>query len=517
MKTTKKTVLVLDCGTQSVRASIIDSDGNILKIIKSKYGEPYFSINPGWCEQYPDYYLDKIFECTKKLRSEEPELMDNVSAMTITCFRDSAALLDENFNVVRPTILWLDQRKARLDEKLSFIQKAAFFIVGMSDTIKYNRQRTAAHWIKENEPENWKKIKYYVPLTTYFNLKLTGEFKESSSNCTGHYPLNYRKGKWYGNHALKGSIFGIKKSQLPPLIKPGRVLGFITPEIAEATGIKSGLPLMASGSDKSCESLGNGCLDLDELSISYGTACTIEVTSKKYHEPETFLPGYIACYQGAYNLDVQVYRGYWMLTWFAKEFAPEAIDEAAIEHMSVEEIMNKKLLEIKPGSEGLITQPYWGPGLKRPLVKGSVIGFNDYHTKYHLYRSIIEGIAFELRNGYDSIRKRTKKKPSYVVISGGGAASDAICQITADIFGVEARKVQTTETSSLGAAMSLFIALGEYKTPREAKEHMIRYVKKYTPIKENVEEYNKLYKNVYKKIYPRLSKVYRYLSNYTAK
>lgn len=98
-----------------------------------------------------------------------------------------------------------------------------------------------------------------------------------------------------------------------------------------------------------------------------------------------------------------------MLTWFAKEFAPEAIDEAAIEHMSVEEIMNKKLLEIKPGSEGLITQPYWGPGLKRPLAKGSVIGFNDYHTKYHLYRSIIEGIAFELRNGYDSIRKRTKK------------------------------------------------------------------------------------------------------------
>ena len=156
MKTTKKTVLVLDCGTQSVRASIIDSDGNILKIIKSKYGEPYFSINPGWCEQYPDYYLDKIFECTKKLRSEDPELMDNVSAMTITCFRDSAALLDENFNVVRPTILWLDQRKARLDEKLSFIQKAAFFIVGMSDTIKYNRQRTAALWIKENEPENWK-------------------------------------------------------------------------------------------------------------------------------------------------------------------------------------------------------------------------------------------------------------------------------------------------------------------------------------------------------------------------
>ena len=512
MSSTEKSLLVIDFGTQSVRASIIDSHGNILRMVRSKYEQPYFSPQPGWCEQDPRYYYNKMIACTNRLRAEVPELMDGVEAMTLTCFRDSAALLDSDFNVVRPTILWLDQRRARLTQKLHWYQKLAFFIVGMGDTIKFNRQRTPAHWLKENEPANWERIAHYVPLTTYFNWRLTGVFKDSSSNCTGHYPLNYRRGRWYGDSHLKGSVFGIPRSKLVPLCRPGELIGQISAAAAAETGIKSGLRLLASGSDKSCESLGNGCLKPDELSISYGTACTIEVTSERYHEPETFLPGYIACYPRAYNLDVQIYRGYWMLTWFAKEFAPEAIDEAAIQHMSVEEVMNKKLLEISPGSAGLITQPYWGPGLKRPLAKGSVIGFNDYHTKYYLYRSIIEGIAYALRDGFDSIRLKTHRKAKYIAVSGGGAASDAICQITADIFGVEVRKVQTTETASLGAAMATFIALGVFKNADEARDQMVRYVKYYRPIPANVAAYDRLYREIYKKIYPKLSSVYKSLA-----
>lgn len=512
MANNDKKVLVIDFGTQSVRASIIDQNGNIIKMVKEKYEQAYFSVQPGWCEQDPNYYYEKMKKCTLALRSEVSELMETVMAITITCFRDTAALLDKDLKIIRPSILWLDQRKARLDEKVNPLHRFIFWIVGMGDTIKLNRERTPAHWLKENEPENWAKVAYYAPLTSYFNYLLTDIFMDSSSNCTGHYPLNYKAGKWYGKHALKGRIFGVDKDKMVPLCKPGDVIGYITEKAARDTGIKQGLPLLATGSDKSCESLGNGCLDRDELSISYGTACTIEVTTEKYHEPETFLPGYIACYKGAYNLDVQIYRGYWMLTWFAKEFAPEAINEADIQHMSVEEVMNRNLLKIKPGCEGLVTQPYWGPGLKRPLAKGSVIGFNDYHTKYHLYRSIIEGIAFALREGYDSIRKRTKKKPRIISVSGGGAQSTAICQITADIFNVPIRKVQTIETSSLGAAMASFIALGVYDNAHQARNKMVRYTETFTPNPQAVKEYNILYKRVYKKIYPQLKDVYRTLS-----
>lgn len=512
-----KTVLVVDFGTQSVRASIIDQRGNIIKMVKNKYERPYLSPRPGWCEQDPNYYYEKMKICTKTLRSEVPELMEQVEAMTLTTFRDSPVFLDRDYRIVRPTILWLDQRRARLEQKLHWYQNLLFSVIGMGPAIRHNRERTPAHWIRENEPENWARIAYYVPLSTYFNLCLTGELADSPSNCTGHFPLNFKKGRWYGWNALKGNIYAVGVNQLPRLCPSGSVIGRITAEASRETGIKEGLRLLTSGSDKSCESLGNGCLQSSELSLSYGTACTVEVTSKRYREPETFLPGYQACYPGHYNLEVQIYRGYWMLTWFAKEFAPEAIDEAAIQHMTVEEVLNRSLLDIKPGCGGLITQPYWGPGLKRPLAKGAMIGFNDFHTKYHLYRSIIEGIAFALRDGFDEIRHRTHRKGRIISVSGGGAASDAICQITADIFGLPVRKVQTTETSSLGAAMASFMALGVYRTAEEAKSQMVRYVKTYEPDPASVRAYDDLYRHVYRKIYPNLRRVYRHLSRYTLK
>lgn len=169
------------------------------------------------------------------------------------------------------------------------------------------------------------------------------------------------------------------------LKQPGEVVGIISKEICDLTGLPEGIKLYASGSDKACETLGLGALDKSVGAISYGTACTIEVSNRKYHEPEPFLPAFPAAVPNWYNMEVQIYRGYWMLSWFSKNFACEVIDEAKIQKMAVEELLNKRLGEIPPGSDGLVLQPYWGPGLRRPLAKGAIIGFSDTHTREHLY------------------------------------------------------------------------------------------------------------------------------------
>ena len=119
-----------------------------------------------------------------------------------------------------------------------------------------NGTRTMAHWVKENEPDLWAKVEKYVNISTYINYKLTGELSDSPGGLTGHYPLNYKKCVWYKEGAMKGRIFGVPNRMLPKVVKPGDVIGYLKDEVAEMCGLPKGLKLIASGSDKGCETIG---------------------------------------------------------------------------------------------------------------------------------------------------------------------------------------------------------------------------------------------------------------------
>ena len=508
-------VLTIDFGTQSLRTALINKKGEIEGLIKRPYNPVYVSVEKGYAEQDPDFYFDNLVECLKDLAKANKDKLDRIKGSTISTFRDSSVQLDANNKPVRKTILWLDQRLAKGKEKIPFVYNTLFSLVGMQETIKLNRSRTMAHWIKENEPDVWSKTHKYVNISTYLTFKLTGKLEDSAANLTGHYPINFKKRKWYSENAMKGVIFGIPKRMLFDLKQPGELIGEIKDEIAEQTGLPKGIKLYASGSDKACETLGLGALNKSIGAISYGTASTIEVSNQKYHEPEPFLPAYPAAVPGWYNMEVQVYRGYWMLSWFSKNFASELIDESKIQKMAVEELLNRDLTKIPPGSDGLVLQPYWGPGLRRPLAKGGIIGFSDVHTREHMYRAIIEGIAYALREGLEGIEKSQRHKVQELRISGGGSQSDAICQITADIFNLPVSRVQSFETTSLGAAISTFVALKEFSSVEEAMKEMSHKTVTFSPNPVAVQSYEELYKHVYLKMFPKLKKVYRNINRFT--
>lgn len=505
------TTLVIDIGTQSLRASLVDSEKGILEHVQKKYEQPYFSVRKDYAEQEPDYYLTKLIEATNELKRNSPEDFQSVKSMVVVAFRDTSVILDEEKKPIRPSILWLDQRTAKLKNlyNLKWYEKLLFRAIGMYDAVKYNSMRTASFWIKENEPENWKKMRHYVPLTAYFNYRMTGNLVVSSADCIGHYPVNFKKGTWFPSWHPKVDVFGIPLKALPPLVKPGTIIGRISKEFSALSGIQEGLPLIASGSDKACETFGNGAIDPMVGSISLGTACSIDVVSDKYKEPETFLPSYGTPYPGFFDYEVQIYRGLWMVRWFSEQFGETDLVEAKRENLSVEEFLDKKIASILPGSDGLVLQPYWGPGLKRPNARGSIIGFSGAHTRFHLYRAIIEGIGFALREGLDEIVRKTHRVPDYLVVSGGGSQSSLYMQILADIFGMEVRQAENTEMTTIGAAMSVFLARGIFKTPKEATERFSKTVRSYHPNKKNHEIYDLLYKKVYTKLYPSLKDVYR--------
>ncbi|MDR1697533.1 MAG: FGGY-family carbohydrate kinase, partial [Erysipelotrichaceae bacterium] len=461
----------------------------------------------GHTEHDPDFYFNVFVKAAQQLTKNYPELLSNIKAMSLTCFRDSAVLLDENIKPLYNTILWMDQRVVEPINKIPFINRLLARLVGMTDAIVLNRSRSHSLWHQKYTPEIWQKMRWYAPISSYLTYLITGRLVDCPSNCTGHYPLNYKKGTWYQKTSLR-NIYEVPPKKLIELQPSGTIIGTMKDELAVLLGLPAKIPFVLTGSDKSTDTLGVGALESDVAAISYGTASTVTVTNKKYYEPETYLPAYQSCVSGYYNLEVQIYRGYWMLSWFSEQFANEEVLAAKIEEMSAEELLNQKMEQIPAGSDGLLLQPYWESGIKRPLALGSIVGFNGNHTKIHFYKAIIEGIAYALKEGLSSIERHQHQKVKSIRVSGGGSQSDAICQITADIFNLPVTRSTSYESSSLGCAMTVFLALKEYQTPQEAKKMMYHLGKTFTPIKKNAEIYAKLYKN-YLKLFPHLDEIYR--------
>jgi sugar (pentulose or hexulose) kinase len=298
---------------------------------------------------------------------------------------------------------------------------------------------------------------------------------------------------------------------------PGQVLGTITTQAARETGIPEGLPLVAAAADKACEVIGSGSLASNIGCLSYGTTATINVTHRKYIEPIALLPPYPSAVPGFYTVEVQVYRGYWMVNWFKQQFGHPERQKAANSGLEAEELFDKLVDDIEPGSMGLMLQPYWTPGLKMPgpEAKGAVIGFGDVHTRAHLYRSILEGLAYALREGRERIEKRSRTSINSLRVSGGGSQSRHAMQLTADIFGLPTARPHLYETSGLGAAIDAAVGLGLHPDFNTAVREMTHVGEVYEPDRKNHRMYDALYREVYKKMYKRLKPLYERIREIT--
>lgn len=506
-------VLVIDVGTQSMRGIIFDDKGNLLIKEQVRY-KPYLSKKNGYMEQSAEMYWEVLSEITNAINAKRPDLMSDIIAMSVDTFRDTAVLLDKDRNVVRNCILWSDMRITDTSRKLPSKQRFLFRLVGMSRPINAIRRRVFTNWIQDNEPDVWAKVDKVILISGYLNYKLTGNLVDSYASVIAHLPFNNKGKKWLKKSDLLFPIFNLSLDKMIPLCNPGDVMGTVSEEVSKATGLPKGLKIIASGSDKSCETLGGGCLARNVASVSFGTSSTVQFSTKKYFEPEPFMPSYPSVVREYYNPEVQIFRGYWMISWFKKHFAQHLEKRSEETGKSVEELMNEEMAAIPAGSDGLILQPFWQAGLTHPEAKGAIVGFNDWHTRAHVYKAIIEGIDYALREGLERMEKRGRQKIDFVTVSGGGAQSDLICQIAADIFNKPVKRVQTHETCALGAAIVTFTACGVFNTVDEAVDNMVRFVDTFTPNPENVKVYDDLYRNVYMKLYKKLQKLYLHMDKH---
>ena len=500
--------LSIDNGTQSIRAIIFDGNGQL--IAKSKIDiEPYFSDQKGWAEQHADYFWDSLCQACQELWLKLPISKESIVAVSVTTQRATVVPMGKDNQPLRPAISWLDQRQVETKPKLGKLESAVMSLIRAKPLVDLMHSQAEANWIEQHEPDIWQQVHKFLLLSGYHNYKLTGQYNDAIASIVGFVPFEYKTQQWADEKDWKWRAMPIRPEMLPKVSPAGSVLGEITAAAADATGIPKGLPLIASGSDKACEVLGTGCIDNETGSLSYGSLATLNITSDKYLEAIPFYPAYPGVIPNTFNVEMMVQRGYWMVSWFKKEFGLKEEQLAANQDLNPEKLFDELLSKVPAGSEGLMLQPYWSPSNgDGPETRGAIIGFNEDHTRAHLYRAMIEGLTYALREGKELLEKRSGKLISRLIVSGGGSQSDQIMQITADIFGMTVLRPHTYETSSLGAAIASAVGVGLYPDFPTAVDKMTHKGDSFDPIGMNKDLYSDLYHKVYKKMYGQLKPSY---------
>jgi len=502
-------MLSIDCGTQSVRALVFDLRGELVGRRQHIF-ETYVTPRDNWLEHDAAEFWRATAAVCRALFDDRPDLRPRIRGVAVTTQRGSLVLVDEQGEPIRPFIIWLDQRRAARARKAQVWWRAAFALARVSDTIDYLSRQAELNWIAENEPEALKRTHKVLLVSGWLNYRLTGKFVDAVASQVAYIPFDFKKQDWASRFDWKWKALAARRDQMPEISPAGSVLGALTAEAAAALGLAEGLPVIAAAADKACEIAGCGAISPEIGALSYGTAATVAVTAPRYVEATPLVPPYPALIPGQYNLEVQIFRGFWMVNWFKQQFGHPEVAAALSEGVSVEALFDRLVADVPPGSQGLMLQPYWTPGLRNPGpdARGAIIGFTDAHTRAHLYRAILEGIAYSLREGKERIEKRAKVSIASLRVSGGGSQSDAAMHATADIFNLPASRPHTYETSGLGAAIACSVGLGLHKDFETAVAAMTRIGRTFEPDPGRAAQYERLYTRVYAKMYERLQPLY---------
>ena len=320
-------LLALDVGTQSVRALVFDPRGELVARGRIPI-EPYVSPQPGWAEQDPDLYWRAIGDACAALWAGGVARPDAIAGVTLTTQRATVVVTDAAGAPLRPAIVWLDQRRAEGVPEIGGVTGLAFRALRVRRTVAAFQADCEANWLQANEPATWSRIGRYLLLSGFLAHRLTGRFVDSLAAQVGYVPFDSKALAWAKPGDWRWQAAPIDPAWLPELVPPGGRLGELTAEAAGVVGLPAGTPVVAAAADKACEVIGSGALEPDIASLSYGTTATINTTQTRYVEAVPLVPPYPSAVPGAWSLEVQVYRGYWLVDWFKRQFGAHEVAQA---------------------------------------------------------------------------------------------------------------------------------------------------------------------------------------------
>lgn len=487
-------LLGIDISTTGAKALLIDQKGTVVSSATTSLS--LSTPKPLWSEQNPQDWWTAIKKSIHQVIRDEQIHSGEISAIGMTGQMHGLVLLDNQGEVLRPAILWNDQRTAaQCDEIRRRVgRKQLIEITGNDALTGFTAPKIL--WVQENEPEIYDKVEHILLPKDYIRYKLTNEFAVDRADGAGTILFDLKTRTWSDEIITK---LNIPMEWLPSTFEGTQITGYITEEAAIETGLEKGTPVVGGGGDQAAQAVGVGAVETGIIALTLGTSGVVFATTEApLIEPDGRLHAFCHSVPGRWHFMGVMLSAAGSLQWYHDSLA---------KNVDIDELVNEANLA-DPGCEGLFFLPYLTgerTPYPNPLARGAWIGLTIRHTRAHITRSVLEGVAFGIKDSFTLIQEAGLGSIKQVRISGGGAKSRLWRQIIADVLGVDLVTVNTTEGAAYGAALLAGVGAGIFEDVQTACNNVIKITGTTTPEKKVSDTYQ-LYYPRYRELYPALVK-----------
>jgi xylulokinase len=490
--TSQNRMLGIDVSTTGAKALLIDENGDVIASATTPLS--LSTPRPLWSEQDPRDWWEGSSQSIRQVLKTAGISGSEVAAIGLTGQMHGLVLLDGQGEVLRPAILWNDQRTgAQCDTMRARLGRERLIEITGNDALT-GFTAPKILWVQENEPEVYARAKHVLLPKDYIRYQLTGEFAMDKADGSGTILFDLKNRNW-SSEVLEA--LDIPEEWLPPTYEGPQVTGVVSGRAASETGLSEGTPVVGGGGDQAAQAVGVGAVQPGIIALTLGTSGVVfAATESPLIEPQGRLHAFCHAIPDRWHLMGVMLSAAGSLQWYRDTIAPEMGFDQLVEEAR----------QVPPGCEGLLFLPYLtGERTPHPdpLARGAWAGLTVRHGRAHLTRAVLEGVAFGIKDSFRLIQQAGLGEIEQVRISGGGARSQLWQQIMADVLGVELVTVNTTEGAAYGAALLASVGAGLFESVQGACEATIQITGSTRPTASS-EDYQVYYPR-YRALYPALS------------
>ena len=490
----------IDVGTGGSRAVVIDTAGRIVASATVEH-EQFVSLQPGWAEQEPCDWWRASAAAIRAAITNAGIRAEDVKAAGLSGQMHGAVLLDASEEVLRPALIWCDQRSADQCRYLTENIGGSRLIELTCNPALTGFTLPKLLWVRDHEPETWRQVRSVLLPKDYVRLKLTGEKATDVADASGTLLLNVATRKWSGEMLAAAEI---DLKLLPRVYESHEITGSVTPDAAAETGLRAGTPVVGGAGDQAAGAVGLGIVRPGMVSATIGTSGVVfAATNMPALDPKGRVHTFCHAIPGRWHVMGVTQGAGLSLRWFRDQFGAVSLTGDQYASLTAEAAL------VPPGAEGLLWLPYLmgerTPHLD-PDARAALVGLTASHTRAHVVRAILEGVAFSLRDSFEILRE-LKVPCETIRLGGGGARSELWRQIQADIYGHEVELMEAEEGAAYGVAILAGVAAGAWASVDAACDEVIRTRSRVAPEPEVVRLLNRQYQK-YVALYPALRSLF---------
>lgn len=499
----------IDVGTSATKTVMFDKKGNMIASASREY--PLYQPQNGWAEQNPEDWRDAVLATVEEVVNKAGAGKDEVKGVGISGQMHGLVMLDEAGEVIRPSIIWCDQRTGEEVEEMRRIMPRERWIEITANPPLTGWTAAKILWVRNREPENYERCKHILLPKDYIRYILTGVFATEVSDASGMQLLDVPHRCWSDEVLEK---LNIDKCLLGKVYESCEVTGTVLPDIAERTGLSIDTKVVGGAGDNAAAAVGTGVVKDGTAFTTIGTSGVVFAHSSQITiDPRGRVHTCCAAVPGTWHVMGVTQAAGLSLKWFKDNFCEDYMEEADRQGVDVYDLINRDIAEIPAGSDKLIYLPYLmgerTPHLD-PDCRGVFFGLSAIHTKAHMLRAVMEGVSYSLSDCNDILKEMGIDVDS-MMACGGGGKSPVWRQMLADLYDCSVNTVRQTEGPALGVAILAGVGCGIYGSVEAACDELISEVQS-TGADKNIVGIYKAYHELYKELYGDLKDSYKKLA-----